>query len=105
MESLHEYLLAAVMVILLAYGLIKQIQQTITVKKSNKRMMYKYKRALIGNYVTSISFIGFSVSLMLNITNTLSQNATALTSFSFLAILLIAKFGVTPKQQDLLFSR
>lgn len=104
MEGLYEYFLFVVVFILLAYGLMKQIKQTFTIQKSNDKSVFKYKRALVGNYITSISFLGFFISLMLNLTNTLSQNHTALTSFAFLIILLISKFGVTPKQEKPLIS-
>src|SRR5690625_3551412 len=105
MEGLYAYFLVIAVFILLSYGLMKQIKQTITIQTSDKRLVYRYKRALIGNYVTSISFLIFSILLMLNITNTLYQNHTALTSYVFLVILLISKFGVTPKLEKSLINR
>lgn len=94
-----------VLFILLVYGLIIQVRQTVFIQKANEKSVRKYKRTLIGNYVTLISFLGFSVSLMLNLTNMLSQNYTAIACYAFLTILLIAKFGVIPKQRYRLLNR
>src|SRR5690625_5673636 len=95
MEGLYAYFLVIAVFILLSYGLMKQIKQTITIQTSDKSLGYRYKRAVIGNYVTSIAFLIFSILLMLNITNTISENHTALTSYVLLVSLLISKLSVT----------
>lgn len=105
MENLFEYLIIGAVFTLLTYGLIMQIQQTISIQKTNKRLVYKHKRTLIGHYVTSISFLGFFTFLMLNITNILPSNYTVISCFMFLVIFLIAKFGIIPKKYDRLISR
>lgn len=61
-------------------------------------MVHKYRRTLI-------AFLGFSITLMLNIMNVLSQILTAIACYMFLTVLLIGKFGVIPKQHYRLLNR
>lgn len=98
------YVVVALLIIGFTYGLVKQVQHTIAVQNSNKTV--NYKRTLLGNYLTCISFAGFLISFILNVSvamqiiqsGAITSNNTSASCFMFLAILLIAKFGITPKK-------
>ena len=83
------------------YGLIKQIHLTMNNQRNNK----SDRRLVIGNYLTSISFAGFIMSFVLNIlvaiqviqSSTITSNNTSVSCGFFLLMLLISKFGITPK--------
>ena len=103
MEEVISYLVVVILIIGFIYGLVRQIQHTLTMKKNQK--IVQYKRILVGNCLSSISFAGFLLSFILNIlvymqfihSNSITSNGTALSCFVFLGILFIAKFGVIPR--------
>lgn len=97
------FVVVALLIIGFAYGLVKQIQHTLSIQKANKTV--NYKRSLFGNYLTCIAFAGFLISFLLNVSvakqmiqsSSITSNGTSASCFIFLAVLLIAKFGITPK--------
>ncbi|REB10093.1 hypothetical protein DVB69_04620 [Sporosarcina sp. BI001-red] len=93
------FTVVALLVIGFSYGLVKQIQHTLSIRKANKTA--NYKRTLFGNYLTCISFAGFLVSYVLNVSaaksSMITSNGTSASCFIFLMVILIAKFGITPK--------
>lgn len=54
------FVVAALLIIGFAYGLVKQIQHTLRIKKANKTV--NYKRSLFGNYLTCFAFLSFLIS-------------------------------------------
>jgi hypothetical protein len=97
------FVVVILLIIGFSYSLIKQIQHTLSIQKADKTA--NYKRLLLGNYLTSIAFAGFMVSFTLNISvalqtiksSMITSNGTSISCFIFLVVLLIAKFGITPK--------
>ncbi|WP_019413814.1 hypothetical protein [Paenisporosarcina sp. TG20] len=87
-----------------AYGLVRQIQHTLTIRLASGTD--NYKRLLLGNYLTCVSMAGFLISYVLNVVVSLeiiqsqifTSNNTNAGCFIFLALLLISKFGITPKR-------
>ncbi len=100
------YAIVMFLIICFTYGLVRQIQHTLSIQKANETAIYKYRRTLVGNYIVCVSFLGFLISYVLNIlvaipiiqSTILTSDTTALSCFLFLVVLLIAKFGVIPKK-------
>lgn len=103
MNEVIGFTVVALLIIGFSYGLVKQIQHTLSLQKANK--VDNYKRPLFGNYLTCITFAGLLISFVLNVSvsmqliqsSTITSNGTSISCFIFLAVLLIAKFGITPK--------
>lgn len=105
MVDVIGYVMVALLIISFTYGLLRQIQHTLAIQNANKTDVSNYKRALFGNYIVCISFLGFLISYMLNIlvamqiiqSNIFTSKGTSFSCFVFLSVLLITKFGVIPK--------
>ncbi|MGE7621486.1 hypothetical protein ACQKMD_00140 [Viridibacillus sp. NPDC096237] len=105
MGDVIGYTVVVFLIIVFTYGLVLQVQHTLTIKKANKSDVSNYRRLLFGNYLTCVSFLGFLSSYILNILvkmqiiqlNFLTSDNTGFSCFVFLLVLLIAKFGVIPK--------
>ncbi|ASS97410.1 hypothetical protein BS1321_15500 [Peribacillus simplex NBRC 15720 = DSM 1321] len=90
------------------YGLIRQFRQCVSIRNGNKSDYAHYKRVLIGNYLICLSYLGFLFSYILNSllasriipASFITSDNTSFCCFSFLAILLIAKFGIIPKENE-----
>ncbi|KAA0955484.1 hypothetical protein FQ087_12795 [Sporosarcina sp. ANT_H38] len=107
MDDVIGYVVVVFLIIGFAYGLVRQIQHTLTIQNANKTDVSNYRRTLFGNYVTCISFLGFLFSYILNVllamqliqSNILTSDNTGFSCFIFLLVLLIAKFGVISKNR------
>ncbi|VDG97730.1 Uncharacterised protein [Lysinibacillus sphaericus] len=103
MEEGIGFTVVVLLVIGFSFGLVKQIQHTLNLQKANKTD--NYKRLLFGNYLACITFAGFLVSYVLNVTVamqiiksiTITSNSTSVSCFIFLLLVLITKFGIIPK--------
>lgn len=104
MDEVIGYLMVTIFIIGATYGLYRQIQHTFKIKKSQRTV--NYKRLLLGSYLTSISYAGFLISFVLNVlvmsfqfihSNIITSNSTAASCFIFFVVLLISKFGITPR--------
>lgn len=108
MEGLYEYFLLIAIVSLLLYGLVRQVKHTGIIKKMSEKTVKQYKKVLTASYLATVAYIGFTVSLVLNITYgmhimNISESIgdkTALSSFVFLIILFVTKFGFMPKKKQ-----
>ena len=108
MVDVTGYLMVVFLLIVFIYGSVRQIQHTVTMQKANKTDIPDYKRSLFGNYVTSISSIGFLISYLLNVlvgiqiiqSNIVTSDNSSFSCFIFLLVLLIAKFGIIPKNRS-----
>jgi hypothetical protein len=104
MDFLNEYFLVVVLIIIFAYGIFSQVKELMIIK-SNKPFKNKYKRLIIGNYISIISYAGLLISFVLNIFIFLNHiQGSLLTSSStnnvfliFLILLFVSKFWITPK--------
>lgn len=67
MYDIVGVLIVAFLIIGFTYGFVRQIQHNIVIQKADKTYVPNYRRSLIGNYLTSISFLGFLISYILNI--------------------------------------
>ncbi|ATP40390.1 hypothetical protein CSE16_10205 [Solibacillus sp. R5-41] len=105
MVDVIGYVVVMLFIIGFTYGLVRQVQYTLTIQKANSFGVSNYRRLLFGNYLTCVSLLGFLVSFILNVLvaiqiiqlNLLTSNNTGFSCFVFLLILLIAKFRVIPK--------
>lgn len=101
MNDTIGFTVVAIFVLGSTYGFIKQVQHTLTIQRDNK----SNKRLLFGNYLTSISFLGFIISYILNVlvgmqviqSNSITSNSTGFICFLFIAVLLISRYKITPK--------
>lgn len=99
-----EYLIIILFIIGLTYGFVKQLHHTMTIKKM---VRYKYKRLLIGNYLSSVTLFGFIISFILNVlvalqiiqTNSITSDTTGFGCTLFLLGFFIAEFLVIPKRK------
>ena len=107
MDDVIGYVAVAFLIIGCIYGLVRQIQHTLTIQKSNKTVVPKYKRSLFGNYLMCVSLFGFLISYILNVlvamqiikSSIITSDNTGFSCFIFLLVLLIAKFRVLPKNR------
>ncbi|CAH0231956.1 hypothetical protein SRABI96_02700 [Peribacillus sp. Bi96] len=105
-KAIVDYLIVALLIIGFTYGLIREIRQCVSIIKGNKSDDVHYKRRLIGNYLSCLSYVGFLFSYILNLLLVLmiipdaffTSDNTSFCCFGFLAMLLIAKFGIIPKE-------
>lgn len=105
MDDVIGYVVVILLIIGFTYGLFKQVQHTLPIQKTNRPDVSNYRRLLFGTYLTCASFFGFLVSYILNVLvamqviqlNLLTSDNTGFSCFVFLLILLIAKFGIIPK--------
>lgn len=115
MDDIVGFLIVVFLIIGFTYGFVRQIQHNVVIQKDDKAYVPNYRRSLIGNYITSISFLGFLISYVLNIlvatqiiqSNIITSENTSFSCFVFLLVLLIAKFVIIPKKtrQNELLSR
>ncbi|MFE6168604.1 hypothetical protein ACFVP8_12160 [Viridibacillus arvi] len=104
MDDVIGYVVIVSLILVFTYGLVIQVQHTLTFRKANTSDVSNYRRLLFGNYVMSVSFFGFLISFILNVLvalqiiqlNFITSDNTGFSSFVFLVVLLIAKFGVIP---------
>ncbi|WHY56192.1 hypothetical protein [Peribacillus simplex] len=107
-EAIIDFLIAVMLIIGFTYGLIRQFRQCVNIRKGNKTEYAHYKRKLIGNDLVCLSYSGFLFSYILNSllasriipASFITSDNTSFCCFSFLAILLIAKFGIVPKENE-----
>lgn len=107
-EAIIDFVIAVILIIGFTYGLIRQFRHCVSIRKGNKSEYVHYKRALVGNYLVCLSYSGFLFSYILNSllasriiqASFVTSDNTSFCSFSFLAILLIAKFGIIPKEKE-----
>lgn len=103
MVDVIDYVVVLFLILLLTYGLYKQIQHTLIVRKAHK--IVSCKRTLFGNWLSCASLAGFLISYTLNVfvamkliqSNIMTSDSTSFSSFIFLLIFIIAKFWVIPK--------
>ena len=101
MNDIIGYAIVALFILGSTYGLIKQLQLTMNIQRNNK----SDRRLVIGNYLTSISFVGFIISFVLNVlvaiqviqSSTITSINTSVSCSFFLMALLISGFLITPK--------
>ncbi|MGE7933914.1 hypothetical protein [Viridibacillus arvi] len=104
MDDVIGYEVIVFLILVFTYGLVIKVQHTLTFQKANTTDVSNYRRLLFGNYVMSVSFFGFLISFILNVLvalqiiqlNFITSDNTGFSSFVFLMVLLIAKFGVIP---------
>ncbi|TKH07441.1 hypothetical protein FC682_00710 [Peribacillus simplex] len=90
------------------YGLIRQFRHCVSIRNGNKSEYVHYKRVLIGNYLICLSYSGFLFSYILNSllssriipASFITSDNTSFCCFGFLTLLLIAKFGIIPKENE-----
>ncbi|MBT2647318.1 hypothetical protein J7E52_11375 [Bacillus sp. ISL-34] len=107
-EAIIDFVIAVMLIIGFTYGLIRQFRHCVSIRNGNKSEYVHYKRALIGNYLILLSYSGFLFSYILNSllasriipASFITSDNTSFCCFSFLAILLIAKLGVIPKENE-----
>lgn len=68
------YVVVVFFIIGLTYGLVKQVQHTLTIQKFDKTDSPHYRRSLLGNYLTCVSLLGFLISYLLNVFVALQMN-------------------------------
>ncbi len=103
MSEVFDYAVVLILIIGFTYGLVKQIQHTLSIQKSNNTD--NYKRSLLGNYLLSISLAGFILSYVFNglvalqiiQSNIITSNSTSLICIAFLVFSFIFKFAIIPK--------
>ncbi|MEF2097751.1 hypothetical protein V3595_24360 [Bacillus sp. CFBP9009] len=107
-EAIIDFLIAVMLIIGFTYGLIRQFRHCVSIRNGNKSEYVHYKRVLIGNYLICLSYSGFLFSYILNSflssriipASFITSDNTSFCCFGFLAILLIAKFGIIPKENE-----
>ncbi|WP_062106826.1 hypothetical protein [Bacillus niameyensis] len=101
MDEMFGYAFVFLLISGFSYGLIKQIQYTIHLRK----VASNDKRRLYGNYLYCFSFAGFLIYFTLNVTaiipsTVVTSESTGLACFIFLIILIIAKYKIIPKSLE-----
>ncbi|WP_340372259.1 hypothetical protein [Peribacillus sp. FSL E2-0218] len=105
-EAIMDYLLAFFLVVGFTYGLFRQMGQCVRIRGGKGNGHASYRRIVIGNDLACLSYAGFLVFYMLNLllglrmmpAGIFTSENTSFSCFSFLALFLIAKFGVIPKE-------
>lgn len=67
MVDVVGHVVVVFLIISFTYGLVRQIQHTLTIQTAIKTDVSNYRRTLFGNYITCFSFSGFLISYLLNI--------------------------------------
>jgi hypothetical protein len=107
-EAIIDFVIAVILIIGFTYGLIRQFRHCVSIRNRNKSEYVHYKRVLIGNYLICLSYSGFLFSYILNSllssriipASFITSDNTSFCCFGFLAILLIAKFGIIPNENE-----
>lgn len=107
-EAIIDFLIAVMLIIGFTYGLIRQFRHCVSIRNGNKSEYVHYKRVLIGNYLICLSYSSFLFSYILNSllssriipASFITSDNTSFCCFGFLAILLISKFGIIPKENE-----
>lgn len=60
LDEIIGYVVVVFLITGFTYGFVRQIQHTLTIRKANKTAVSNYRRTLIGNYITCLSFGGGS---------------------------------------------
>ncbi|ANU09665.1 hypothetical protein A1A1_15548 [Planococcus antarcticus DSM 14505] len=106
MEWLN-YVIPILFICLFIYGLVKQVQQSVLLRKAVLPDRSFNKRVLVGNHLYSFSFGGFVFLLILNAfvyVGVFPQtqqvgNTVSLLSFLFLLFMFVSKFVIIPKDR------
>ncbi|MFD6440974.1 hypothetical protein ACFWDG_14400 [Peribacillus sp. NPDC060186] len=107
-EAVIDYLIIVMLIIAFTYGLIRQIRQIVGIRKGNQSDYVQYKRIVAGNYLSCLSYTGFLIAYILNVLLAsdiippvfFTSDNTSFSCFIFLALLLIANFGIIPKESN-----
>lgn len=103
-----DYIVLILFVCLLIYGVVKQVQKSMFLHRTDSTEKPLNKKLLLGNHLYSFMFIGFACFFILNIIAYLGvfyqtqkdSNDISLFTFLFLLAMFILKFAVIPKQQS-----
>ena len=94
-----DIIVVSLIVVVLSYGLFKQTQKTIGLSKNENQSK---KRALIGNYLTTIFYGVFIIAYILNVftPESLVASSELILQICFLSVIatLVSKFVITPKE-------
>ena len=90
-----------------AYGAFGQIKESIAVAKSVPWDSTNDKRIIIGTHLFSLSYVGFVLALIVNLTvynysfpqPASTANAASLTAFYCFLMMFVAELGIMPKRQ------
>ncbi|MFJ8262938.1 hypothetical protein ACIQ4I_13440 [Rummeliibacillus sp. NPDC094406] len=104
MDDIIGNLVVIFVIIGFTYGLVKQLQHTITIHKT---VGFKCNRLLIGNYLKNAALFGFIISFLLNVlvglqiiqSNSITSDTTGFSCTLFLLGFFIAEFWVIPKRK------
>lgn len=106
MDEVIGYLVVSFFIFGGAYALIRQIQHITKIRKLTKTA--KYRRLMIGNYISCLAIAGFLISFVLNVlvnvqfihSHIVTSKTTSLGSFIFIMVLLISEFVITPRKNN-----
>lgn len=106
MDEVIGYLVVSIFIFGGIYGLILQVQHTMVIRKLTKNA--KYKRLVIGNYISCLAIAGFLLFFILNVfvnmqliqSQIVTSNATSIGCFIFIVMLLFSKFVITPRDRN-----
>ncbi|MGG0656898.1 hypothetical protein [Rummeliibacillus pycnus] len=104
MDDVIGYLVVIFVIIGFTFGLVKQLQHTVTIQKT---VGFKFNRLLVGNYLKNAALFGFIISFLLNIlvglqiihSNSITSNTTGSACTLFLFGFFIAEYLVIPKNR------
>ena len=104
MNGIVGYLVITLFLVSFIYAFIRQIEETIYVKKIIKSNNLNYKRVLFGNYLCSASYGLFIIFFILNVfvaigrTSSITSVNTFFPCLIFLTIILVSKYMIIPKE-------
>ena len=102
-----EVIVPILIIAAFAYGAFGQIKESIAVAKSVPWDSTNDKRIIIGTHLFSLSYVGFVLALIVNLTvynhsfpqPASTANAASLTAFYCFLMMFVAELGVMPKRQ------
>lgn len=102
-----EVIVPILVIAAFAYGAFGQIKESIAVAKSVPWDSTNDKRIIIGTHLFSLSYVGFVLALIVNLTvynysfpqPASTANAASLTAFYCFLMMFVAELGITPKRQ------
>jgi len=112
MDDLMGYVVVVFIILGISYGLVRQIKNTLSIRKDNKTSFSNYKKSLLGNYIACMSLLGFLISYILNVlvglqiivSNSITSVSTVISCFVFILVLIITKLFIIPKNQQIIKS-
>ncbi|WP_419962323.1 hypothetical protein [Psychrobacillus sp. BM2] len=108
MDDLIGYVVVVFIILGISYGLVRQIKNTLNIRKVNKTSFSNYNKSLLSNYIACMSPLGFLISYIFNVlvglqiieSKSITSVSTGISCFVFILVLIITKLFIISKNSN-----